>query len=106
LVSIKIFFFFFFFTLVTGPRRSLSLKLSDTKVYEPQIPARLGNHNIDTSCPFAVRDDGQAGRESERENERERERERGREAREREAIDNRLRALPERGRLGEDGVPY
>jgi len=24
-----------FFTLVTGPRRSLSLKLSDTKVYEP-----------------------------------------------------------------------
>ena len=37
--------FFFFFTLVTGPRRSLSLKLSDTKVYEPQIRARLGNHN-------------------------------------------------------------
>ena len=37
--------FFFFFTLVTGPRRSLSLKLSDTKVYEPQIQARLGNHN-------------------------------------------------------------
>ena len=27
--------FFFFFSLVTGPRRSLSLKLSDTKVYEP-----------------------------------------------------------------------
>ena len=26
---------FFFFTLVTGPRRSLSLKLSDTRVYEP-----------------------------------------------------------------------
>jgi len=24
---------FFFFTLVTGPRRSLSLKLSDTRVY-------------------------------------------------------------------------
>ena len=34
--------FFFFFTLVTGPRRSLSLKLSDTRVYEPQIRARLG----------------------------------------------------------------
>ena len=32
----------FFFTLVPGPRRSLSLKLSDTRVYEPQIPARLG----------------------------------------------------------------
>jgi len=30
---------FFFFTLVTGPRRSLSLKLNDTKVYEPQIRA-------------------------------------------------------------------
>ena len=28
---------FFFFTLITGPRRSLSLKLSDTRVYEPQI---------------------------------------------------------------------
>ena len=35
-------FFFFFFTLVTGPRRSLSLKLSDTRDYEPQIRARLG----------------------------------------------------------------
>jgi len=32
--------FFFFFTLVTGPRRSLSVKLSDTRVYEPQIRAR------------------------------------------------------------------
>jgi len=31
--------FFFFFTLVTGPRRSLSLELSDTRVYEPQIQA-------------------------------------------------------------------
>ena len=30
-------FFAFFFTLVTGPRRSLSLKLSDKRVYEPQI---------------------------------------------------------------------
>ena len=34
--------FFFFFTRVTGPRRSLSLKLSDTRVYAPQILARLG----------------------------------------------------------------
>ena len=32
--------FFFFFTLVTGPRRSLSLELSDTRVCEPQIRAR------------------------------------------------------------------
>ena len=34
--------FFFFFTLVTGPRRALSLKLSDTRVYEPEIRTRLG----------------------------------------------------------------
>jgi len=33
---------FFFFTLVTGLRRSLSLKQSDARVYEPQIRARLG----------------------------------------------------------------
>jgi len=30
-------FFFFLFSLVTGPGRSLSLTLSDTRVYEPQI---------------------------------------------------------------------
>jgi len=36
-------FFFLLFPLVTGPRRSLSLKLSDTRVYEPQIRARLGS---------------------------------------------------------------
>ena len=35
-------FFFFFFTLVTGPRRSVRRKLSGTRVYEPQIRARLG----------------------------------------------------------------
>jgi len=34
--------FFFFFNLVTGPRRSWSPKLSDTRVYAPQIRARLG----------------------------------------------------------------
>jgi len=34
-ISAGVFFFFFFFTLVTGPRRSLSRKLSDTRVYEP-----------------------------------------------------------------------
>jgi len=34
--------FFFFFTFVTGPRRTLSLKSSDARVYEPQIRARLG----------------------------------------------------------------
>ena len=34
---------FFVFTLVTRPSRSLSLKLRDTRVYEPQIRARLGN---------------------------------------------------------------
>ena len=31
-----------FFTLITGPGRSLSLKLSDTRVYAPRIGARLG----------------------------------------------------------------
>ena len=40
---------FFFFTLVTGPRRSLSLELSDTRVYEPQIRARLGTTPPQTS---------------------------------------------------------
>jgi len=34
--------FFFSFSLVAGPGRSLILKLSDTRVYEPQIRARLG----------------------------------------------------------------
>ena len=34
-------FFFFFLTFVTGPTRSLSLKLTDTRVYGPQIRARL-----------------------------------------------------------------
>jgi len=32
----------FFFTLVTGPTRSLRLKLIETRVYEPEIRARLG----------------------------------------------------------------
>ena len=35
-------FFFFFFTLDTGSERSLSPKLSDIRVYEPQIRAHLG----------------------------------------------------------------
>jgi len=39
-------FFFFFFTLVTGPRRSLGLKLSDTRVDGPQIRARLGSVRV------------------------------------------------------------
>ena len=43
-------YFFFFFTLVTGPRRSLSLKLCDTRVYEPYIRARLGT----TGVRFAI----------------------------------------------------
>ena len=33
---------FFFLTLVTGLRRSLSRKLSDTRVHEPHTRARLG----------------------------------------------------------------
>ena len=35
-------------TLVTGPRRSLSPKLRDTRVYEPEIRAHLGNHSTPT----------------------------------------------------------
>ena len=42
--------FFFFFTLVTGPRRSLSLTLSGTRVYEPQIRARLGTTTHAVEC--------------------------------------------------------
>ena len=34
--------FFFFFTLVTGPTRSFSLKLSDTRVYAPAVRAMGG----------------------------------------------------------------
>ena len=34
---------FFFFTLGKSPRRSLSLKLSDTRVYAPQIRVTLVN---------------------------------------------------------------
>ena len=37
--AIDPFFLLFFFTIVSGPRRSLSLKLGDTRVYEPQIRA-------------------------------------------------------------------
>ena len=36
----------FFFTLVTGRRRSLSLKLSDTGVYEPQMRARVASEFV------------------------------------------------------------
>ena len=44
--------FFFFVTLVTGPRRSF---LSDTRVYEPQIRARLGTtaHLLTLNPPSA-----------------------------------------------------
>jgi len=42
LIKREVFFFFFFFTLVTGPRRSLNLELSDTRVCEPQTQARGG----------------------------------------------------------------
>ena len=38
------FLLIFFFTLVRGPSRSLSLNLSDTRVYEPQTRARLGTN--------------------------------------------------------------
>ena len=45
------FSFFVFFTLVTGPRRSLSLKLSDTRVYAPQIQGGSRPLWLAWSCP-------------------------------------------------------
>jgi len=46
---------FFFFTLATGPRRSLGLKLTDTRVYEPQIRARLGTEQGAQASPMPAR---------------------------------------------------
>ena len=43
---------FFFFTLVTGPTRSLSLKLSDTRVYEPQNTSPPRNEKV--CCGIAI----------------------------------------------------
>jgi len=42
------FFFFFFFTLVTGSRRSLSLKLSDTRNYDCKRTS-AGNYQVPPS---------------------------------------------------------
>ena len=56
--------FFFFFTLLTGPRRSLSLKMSDTRVYAPQIrwvprgrvrsPSRTGSRIVRHTVSSAI----------------------------------------------------
>ena len=73
------FFFFFFLTLVTGRSRSLSLKLSGTGVYEPQIRARLGStaHFCEVDVLHAhlrrkhsLRNRGESSRKRERVNER------------------------------------
>ena len=48
-------FFFFFFTLDTGPRRALRLKLSDTRVHEPEIRTRLGSPQQRTVAVHGVR---------------------------------------------------
>ena len=45
------FVFFLFFTLVTGPRRSSSLEMSDTRVYEPQIRALLADERPEAARP-------------------------------------------------------
>ena len=42
----KVFFLCFFFTIVTGPRRSLSPKLGDTRVSEPQIRAQMADGEL------------------------------------------------------------
>ena len=49
---IRCYFFSFLFAVVTSPRRSLTLTLSDTRVYEPQIRARLGitAHSVLIAC--------------------------------------------------------
>ena len=39
----------FFFTLMTGPGRSLGLKLSDARVYEPQIRSHIRRHAQSTA---------------------------------------------------------
>ena len=36
-------------TRITGPRRSVSLTLRDTRVYEPQLRARIGTTGVSTS---------------------------------------------------------
>ena len=41
-IRVQNIFFFLIFTRVTGPARSLSLELSDARVFEPQIRARIG----------------------------------------------------------------
>ena len=45
----------FFFTLVTGPRRSLSLKLSDARVCEPEIRVSLVTTARGTPLPTGIR---------------------------------------------------
>ena len=41
--NLRLLLLLFLCTLGTGPRRSLSFKLSDTRVYDPQTRARLGS---------------------------------------------------------------
>ena len=50
--------FFFFFTFVTGLKRSLSHNWSGTRVYEPEIRARLGKQPPFSSnwTPGAIQD--------------------------------------------------
>jgi hypothetical protein len=77
-------FLFFFFTLVTAPRRSLSLKLSDTRVYEPQIKACLG-----TTAHPRKNSPKKTSKASDRKRQSERERDRDKEIGEREIGRNR-----------------
>ena len=44
----------FFFTLVTGPGKFLSLAVSDTRVYAPQIRARLGTTAQFCECELQI----------------------------------------------------
>jgi len=50
---------FFFFTLVTGPRRSLSLKLSDTRVYDgksAEVTRGVAGTNLSAALEAALPD--------------------------------------------------
>jgi len=61
----------FFFTPVTGPRRSLSLKLSDIRVYAPQIRIKVMRGAYSGQCKgfafalFATPEGAQSNKEEE-----------------------------------------
>ena len=53
-------FFFFLFSVVTGPERLLSLELSDTSVYKPQI-VLIDPRGVSSGVAAAVSERGAVG---------------------------------------------